>query len=78
MKKWDRGIAAIYSFKVPSLKRPHWPISDVSLGKVQAKVKKMVCIPGYQTNPFKNPSLAVIKVNFPVIISIPKSTSIGI
>ena len=31
----------------------------------------------YQTNPFKNPSLAVIKVNFPVIISIPKSTSIA-
>jgi len=37
----------------------------------------MVCIFDYQTNPFKNPSLAVIKVNFPVIISIPKSTRIA-
>jgi len=32
---------------------------------------------GYQINPSKKPSLDVIKVNFPVIIKIPKSTRIA-
>ena len=61
MKKWNRGIAAIYSFKVPSLKRPHHTISDVSLGKVQVKVENMVCISDYQTNWFKNPVINNIR-----------------
>ena len=32
---------------------------------------------GYQASVFRNPNLEVIKVNFPVIISIPKSTNIA-
>jgi hypothetical protein len=37
----------------------------------------MVCISDIQTNSFKNPNISVIKVIFPVVISIPKITSIA-